>query len=200
MRMIDWDKGFVWNAAAYGRTLAMTLGPLWAVLLTGWFLARRRHPLLSRIGRVFPLLRGYFRSQGLADFSFALGSFLDAGMRIDRAWAAAGGIATSPALRGAAEGMQSVIAHGDRPGVHLAEWPCFPPDFVALYHSGETTGQLEQALYRVATEYQDRADHALKLVTFVYPGVMFAAVAAAVIYHVLKFYSAYLRMIEKLAS
>ena len=200
MRMVDWDKGFNWDFFAYTRTVAFTVLPLWAAILALVFLARRQNPVLSRVARLLPFVGGYLRAQGLADFAFALGNFLDAGVLIGRAWSIAGSIASLPELKRASVAMEAVIVRGEKPGSQLSNWACFPPDFVALYHTGETTGRLEESLFRLADQYQDRAGRALTLATLFYPALLFFAAAAAVIFHIIKFYSGYLKMIEKLAS
>lgn len=200
MKMIDWDKGFTWDTAVYMRTLAFTVLPLWAAIAALWVLVRRQNPLLTRVARALPFIGGYVRAQGLADFSYALGNFLDAGMLISRAWSLAGSIATRPDLKMAADEMHAVISRGERPGTQLDRWSCFPPDFVALYHTGESTGQLEQNLFRLATTYQDHAKRALTLATLFYPALLFVGAAAAIVYHIIKFYSGYLKMIESLAK
>jgi general secretion pathway protein F/type IV pilus assembly protein PilC len=200
MRMIDWERGFNWDSIAYARTLAGTLGSLWAALGLLWWMMRRSHPVLALVARIVPFISRYVRAQGLADFAFALGNFLDAGMIISRAWSTAGSIATRPELSRAAQAMQATISRGERPGTQLSRWPCFPPDFVALYRTGESTGQLEQSLFHLASQYQENAHRALTLATFFYPALLFLGAAAAVIYHIITFYSGYLRLIEKLAS
>lgn len=200
MRMVDWERGFIWDTVAYGRALVFTLGPLWAGLALLAWLLRRPNPALARVARFLPFIGRYVRAQGLADFAFALGHFLEAGLILDRAWSLAGSTATQPELSRAADAMQATIGRGERPGTQLFRWPCFPPDFVAVYQTGESTGQLEQSLLRLASQYQENANRALTLATFFYPGVLFLGAAAAVIVHIIKFYSGYLKMIERLGS
>jgi type II secretory pathway component PulF len=200
LRMIDWEKGFLWDAPAYARALACTLLPLWIACAAILVLANRQSPILFRAMKILPAFRGYAVAQSLADFAFALGNFLDAGLRIDRAWQIAGLIARSPALRTAAEAIDAVISRGENPGAHLARHPCFPPDFVALYQTGETTGQLEHNLLRIAEQNQDRANTALKVASLLYPALLFIATVVFVGYHVVSFYSGYIKMLGDLSS
>src|SRR4051812_37621817 len=72
VRMIDWEKGFLWNGAAYVRGLAFGLLPLWVVIITLAIMARRQSPVLGWIARRLPALGGYVRAQALADLSFTL--------------------------------------------------------------------------------------------------------------------------------
>jgi type II secretory pathway component PulF len=199
-RMIDWEKGFLWSATAYARGAALGLLPLWALLGTLILLARKHHPVLTRIARVMPILGGYTRSQALADFSFALGNFLSAGVPIGKAWAGAGLISSSPELKTAAKAMEAIIARGEGPARQLGSWPCFPPEFAALYRTGEETGQLEANLGRLATLNQETANRALARATFIYPALISLVVAAGVVYFVVTFYAGYLKMITGLAE
>jgi type II secretory pathway component PulF len=200
LSMIDWDKGFQWNSLTYVGAVLSGLVPLWLLILGMVFLARRRPQTAAAIGRRIPLIAGYVRQQSLADFAFNLGNFVDAGVRIDHAWATAGAGSTAPDLRNAANAITSVIARGERPGAKLAAWPCFPADFVALYRTGEYTGQLEQNLLQLATQYQERANRTLTVATLVFPAIMFLIVAVTIAVQVLKAYAGYFKMIEKLGS
>ncbi|MEO6569748.1 MAG: type II secretion system F family protein [Opitutaceae bacterium] len=199
-RMIDWEKGFFWSAAAYARGVAWGLLPLWAIIVTLVVLARRHHPLLTHLARLMPALRGYTRAQALADFSFALGNFLSAGVPIGKAWATAGLISHSADLKAAAAAMEQTVNAGEPPGLKLASWPCFPPDFTALYRTGEKTGQLEANLSRLTTQNQEEANRSLARATFIYPAFLFLIVAGGVVYFVVTFYAGYLKMISGLAG
>jgi general secretion pathway protein F/type IV pilus assembly protein PilC len=198
--MIDWEKGFQWAPAAYVRTLGLTLAPLWIVAGSLLFLSARQSRVLHNFAQFLPVFRGYVRAQALADFSFALGNFLDAGLRIDHAWQAAGAVSRWPALQAAARTLETVIAHGEAPGAQLSRFSCFPSDFCALYRTGESAGQLEQNLLMLAAHHQERADRALKLASLVYPGLLLGLTLAFVAYHVIRFYAGYFRMIESLAA
>jgi type II secretory pathway component PulF len=199
VRMINWETGFRWSAAAYARGLAFTIIPLWALGIAIWMLVRRGSPLIAGLTRVLPALGGYSRSQALADFSFALGNFLEAGVPIAQAWATARLITPSRDLKAAAAAMEATIARGESPGTKLDAWTCFPADFVALYRSGEATGQLDINLLRLAAQKQDAANRALTLATMIYPSLMFLVVAGGVAYFVISIYAGYLKMLGDLA-
>jgi general secretion pathway protein F/type IV pilus assembly protein PilC len=201
MRMIDWEKGFQWNPSVYAGMLAWSLGPLWLALAVLASLARRGSPLLRRVAGWVPFVGGYLRAQGLSDFAFTLASLLEAGVRIDGAWAAAGRVSKRRDLQEAAVAVAAAIQGGERPGTLLAHCTCFPPEFVALYVSGETSGQLDGNLRQIAAEQQqERAQRALTLATLFLPGVVFLALAALAAFTALRFYGGYLDMIGKLAE
>ena len=200
VRMIDWEKGFQWNALAYVRTLAVTLVPLWIAAAMVVFLARRGNPVLAKITGMLPAVGNYLRTQALADFSFTLGNLLEAGVPIGKAWSATGLISTSPALKSAATAMANTVEQGHAPGSQLNAWPCFPPDFVALYRTGESTGQLDLNLQRLGTQFQDAANRALGVATVIYPMLILVIVAAGIAYFVISIYAGYLNALGKLTE
>lgn len=199
-RMIDWETGFAWSPAAYIRGLSFTVIPLWTVAIVLWILVRQENVWVARLFRIIPIVRNYVRAQALSDFCFGLGNFLEAGVPIDRAWAAAGSISRAPDLKAAAKSMAPVIARGEPPGSKLADANCFPPDFIALYRTGETAGQLESNLLRLAEQNQEKAQRALSLASVVYPGLALVCVAVGVAYFVISVYGGYLKMLTGLAD
>jgi len=119
---------------------------------------------------------------------------------IGNAWAAAGLITHSVRLKAASVAMEKTVAAGAPPGSKLDAWPCFPADFVALYRTGESTGQLEANLLRLGANYQDTANRALGLATVIYPTFMFLIVAVGVAYFVISIYAGYLKALGKLTE
>jgi type II secretory pathway component PulF len=198
--MIDWEKGFQWDLPGYLRALGFTLVPLWGVIGGVLFISTRQGGLLPRLAQGLPVFRGYVRAQALADFAFALGNFLEAGVRIDHAWRAAGSVVRWPALQDAARNLDTVMGQGGQPGPQLHHFGCFPPEFCALYRAGEATGQLEQNLLTLAAQNQDRANRALKLASLLYPGLLLGLTLVFIAWHVVRFYAGYFKMIESLAT
>jgi type II secretory pathway component PulF len=200
LRQIDWEKGLQWNLWSYLRDVALLLVPLWIVLAGIYVLARRHSPALRAVALRLPATGAYLRTQALSDLSFTLGNLLSAGAPIGESWATAGLVTHSPALLNAADTLHAVVRRGEPPGPHLSAHACFPPDFIARYRSGETTGTLDSTLLKLSDEYQDTANRALTLAALLYPALVFLLVAAAVVYGVLSFYAGYLKMVTKLAE
>ena len=198
--MIDWEKGFLWDGAAYARSIAYMLLPLWCAGALLVLLARRESSAIFHLARLLPGFRGYVTSQSLADFAFALGNFLDAGLRIDDAWRTAGLITRSPLLRSAAREIDRGIARGEPPGQHLDRLRVFPADFITLYRTGENSGQLESGLLRLAEQNQERAHLSLKFSAMLYPALLLIAVFVAVGWHLVSFASGYFTMLDSLAA
>lgn len=109
-------------------------------------------------------------------------------------------MANSARLKHAAVAMEQAILRGEEPGAQRRVWTCFPEEFVALYRTGEKTGRLEENLFRLAAEYQERAKRSLALASMLYPSLLFLGVAGMVAYGVISFYAGYLNMIGKMAE
>lgn len=197
LRMLDWERGFQWNEAVYLGSLAATLLPLWALGIAGYVLAKRESPLWDRTLSLLPIFRGYRREQSLADFCFALGNLLDAGAPIGDAWIAAGRASRSPSLAAAARSIRQTVEQGGLPGSRLEAFSCFPDDFVTMYRSGETAGQLDANMIRLASLHQEYANARLKAASLFYPSALFVVVTIIVGYHVIRFILGY---VDKLNS
>lgn len=198
LRMIDFEKGLSWSAPAYVGGLLAILVPVWGGAALLFALVRRGNPVANGLLDMLPAIGGYRRHQSLADFSFALGNLLEAGTPIDKAWFDAGVIARAPRLRRAAKRVLAQIERGEAPGAHLGATGAFPDDFVARYQTGERAGALEGSLLALAAEHQERANGRLAAASMLYPGLLFAAVAAMIAYIVLGFVLKYVNTLNGL--
>lgn len=198
LRMIDFERGISGGVGDYLLGLAAVLGPVWGGAALFWALLRRGNPVAHALLDVLPAIGGYRRHRALADLSFALGNMLDAGAPIGAAWRDAGEIARSPRLRRAAEAVEARVEQRLSPGAHLAETRAFPPEFVARYQTGEATGSLEATLLALSADHQERAKGRLAAATVLYPGLLFAAVAAMVAYMVIGFVLKYVNTLNGL--
>jgi len=198
VRMIDFERGLTGGVSDYLGGVIAILAPVWGGAALFRVLVRRGNPVAHALLNVLPAIGGYRRHQSLADFSFALGNLLEAGAPIGRAWLDAGEIARSPRLRRAAERMHMRIEQGLAPGRHLAETGAFPEEFVVRYQNGEATGSLEASLLSLAADHQERADGRLAAATMLYPGILFAAVAAMIGYIVIGFVLKYVNTLNGL--
>ena len=198
LRMIDFEKGLCWSTAGYLGGLAAILVPVWGGAIALWILVKRENPLALGLLGMMPAIGGYRKHQALADFSFALGNLLEAGAPIGQAWLDAGVISRSGKVRRAAARMHQRIDGGLSPSAHLAESGVFSEEFMARYRTGEMTGSLEASLLALAADHQAKANQRLVAASMLYPGLLFAAVAAMVGYIVIGFVLTYVRTLEGL--
>lgn len=198
VRMIDFERGLHGGVSDYVGGVLAILVPVWGLGALFWWLVRRGNPVARAVLDFLPAIGGYRRHQSLADFAFALGNLLEAGAPIGRAWLDAGEIAGAPRLRRASERMHVRVEQGLAPGAHLAETGAFPEEFVARYQNGEATGGLEASLLALAADHQERANGRLAAATMLYPGLLFAAVAAMIGYIVIGFVLKYVNTLNGL--
>lgn len=190
--MIDFEKGFQWSTSVFLSQTASLLVPLWVLIAVVVYLAKSDNPLLPKMMRLIPVLRGYVQSQALADFAYALGTFLDAGVPIRRAWQGASAIARDPDIRKAAQKVDVLLAKEENPISELKRAHCFPSDFCAFYETGARSGQLDQSLLKIGQQYQDKANARMTFASVLYPTLLFVCVVGFVIFNIIMLYSGYL--------
>ena len=200
LRMIDFERGLQWSTPGYFGGLLLILVPFWGGGLLLWSLVQRGNPLANGFLDLLPAIGGYRKHQALADFSFALGNLLEAGAPIGKAWLDAGEISRARRLRRASERIHGCIEQGLAPGPHLARTGAFSSEFISRYQSGEATGSLEAVLLRLAADHQERANGRLAAASILYPGLLFAAVAAMIGYIVIGFVLKYVSTINGLMN
>ncbi|MDP4609955.1 MAG: type II secretion system F family protein [Opitutales bacterium] len=200
VRMIDFDRGFEWDMQQHLLMTSALLLPVWALCIFITLLAKTEKPLLPRLLRLIPLLRRYSRAQSLADFSYALGTFIETGIPIQAAWKHAVRIGRDNRLNTAYRRIEPILKDGKEPAEILNQFKVFPPDFVAFYQSGALTGQLDSNLIKAGQRYQLQANQAMTFAAIVYPTLLFALVAAFIIFSIFKVYGGYVDMLMDIAS
>ena len=200
VRMIDYEAGFTWDAPKHLLQSSLLIGPLWALIALILFLVKTDNLMLPRILRCIPLLRRYSKAQALADFAYALGTFIDAGVPMDIAWGGSARIAHDPSITRAYRAMEPTFAAGADPVTQLKSHKIFPPDFVAFYAAGTQSGKLDQMMLKSGQQHQTQANHAMTYASIVYPTLLFACVAAFIIFTIFQVYGGYLDLLTDLAE
>lgn len=193
---IDFEKGVsslsdVFNPQ-YFATVAIIEGSLWGTIGLLLLLAKIESPILPMLAKLMPGFRGHSRNQALADFSYALAAFLEAGTPIGKAWAGAGMVTNQTKFKQAGTAMRERIEDGATPSEHLTKHRCFPEDFRSLYTTGEKTGQLEKNLVVLGQQYQQNANVSMTFASIFYPLLMFGAIAVVLVFAIIRFYASYL--------
>ncbi|MFT4901197.1 MAG: type II secretory pathway component PulF [Lentimonas sp.] len=196
--MIDFEAGFQWDAGRYFSLCLVLLAPCWALIGLILFLIKTEHSFLPLFMRSIPVLRAYSRAQALANFSNALGIFLETGMGIETAWQRSVSLSNDPKIYKAYQSIKEVIAQGGDPSSSLGQHAVFPADFVSYYTTGAKTGKLDQNLLTVGAGYQAQANQAMTFAAILYPTLLFAAVAGLIAYSIFKIYGGYLDLLLKM--
>ncbi len=193
------DSGSMqFHPEAYLGNVLVFLLPLWAVIGAIIFLAKKRSPIVFFLMRSLPGLRGYSKAKGIADFSFALESFLNAGAPMAESWFASGMVSGDPNLQNASLQITNQIKAGQPPGNFITQYKVFPDEFVTLYKTGEKTGQLDTNLLMLTKQFQEKADQSLSVASTWYPKLIFLIIAIYAGVKMVGFYSQYLGGILKM--
>jgi len=191
-RMIDFEVGFQWDPIRYTIQALTLLIPVWCIIVLVWYLAQSDHPLLPRLLRCIPMLKKYSEKQALADLSYALGTFIAAGVPAPSAWRLSCRIVNDERFNQAFKKMAPTFADGYEPGEQLRRFKCFPPDFRAFYSTGVQSGKLDSNLIYCGRQYQQEANTAMTVASIVYPTLIFAIIAGFIIATIFKVYGSYL--------
>ena len=189
------DTGTSLHLDQYLSTLLPILLPFWFISGGFFILVKKRIPLITWLIKIIPGLRGYRKSQAIADFSFALEAFIHAGAPMDDAWYGSGLVSGDPALTKLSLTVTREIKNGRPPGSILESTRVFPRDFISLYQNGEKTGQLDAVLASLARQYQDKANRRLAIVSFWYPKLLFLLLAIFIAIQVVSYYAQYFKFI-----
>ena len=201
MKMIDYEAGFSFNWQLYLTSVLLALGSFWGGAALIYALVKLESPVVPILMQWIPGLRGYYNNNALSNFAFALGSFLHAGLDIDKSWAGAARVSGDRKLARATARVRAVIDAGLAPGNTLSQHRVFPDDFRALYLSGERSGQLDTNLLTLGQSYQEKANHCMSVCAIAYPIVVLIGVAVFMGYHIvgqyLKYYSTIFRLLDQ---
>ena len=143
-----------------------------------------------------PLLGKARRSLAIARLSIALEALLNAGVHTIEAWEMAAAASGSPALRRVVARSKPGIEAGQLPSEMVSTHPEFPSAFAALYHSGEISGTLDDALRRSHVMFQEEGSRKMKQFVFAAAGALVAAVMLMAAWNIIKFYLGYFQQIN----
>jgi type II secretory pathway component PulF len=147
--------------------------------------------LMERITDWVPLLGTARREQALARLAAALEALISAGVTIIEAWDLAADASGSPALRRAVRAWKPCVEACELPSDQVSQSSAFPALFANLYHTGETSGQLDQELRHLHTYYQEAATNRLRLFVRGSAMALYLAVLVVVGYQIVSFWLGY---------
>ncbi len=154
--------------------------------------------LLGAIGNIVPVLGGARKSHSLAMFSAALEALISAGVTVIEAWRIAAQASASPAILKAVNSAIPNIQAGVMPGEAIQEYSVFPPAFRSAYATGEVSGQLDTALARLHTLYNEEAKIKFQNFGKAAPVVVFLFIGIAIGYQVITFWMNYYGQLDKI--
>lgn len=152
--------------------------------------------LMERLLQAVPILGTARRSLAIARLSVALEALLNAGVTIIEAWELAASASGSPAIRRAVRKATPEWQSGTPPSETISSRPEFPATFASLYHTGEMSGQLDDALRRTHTLYQDEGSRKMKAFIFGSAGILVGLVFLMAAIQIVRFWMGYFQQIN----
>jgi type II secretory pathway component PulF len=160
----------------------------------------RWRSLVERAMRAIPILGSARQSLALARLAAALEALLNAGVSIVSAWDLAASASGSPALKRSVHAWRPKVLAGQTPAEVVRQSPAFPELFANLYHTGEVSGQLDDALLRLHHYYQEEGSRKLKLVAQWGPWLVYLTIILVVAYQIIAFWMGYFQQISAAAG
>jgi type IV pilus assembly protein PilC len=154
---------------------------------------RATHELMIRI----PVVGNVMRALALARFSWSMELMTDSGVNIFNAiqWS------MEATANGAFEGRMPAIIQRIKEGVPLSNSlemsGLFPIEYIEMAHVGEESGSLPETFGRLAKNYFDQAERALRAMTTVLGWAIWVCVATLVIFFIFRFFAMYLGNINR---
>jgi type II secretory pathway component PulF len=156
----------------------------------GWRAAVER--LLNSI----PLLGTARRSLAIARLSLALEALINAGVNMIEAWEMGAAASGSPALRRVVATSKTGLLNGTTPSEMVSAHREFPTAFASMYHSGEISGTLDDALRRSHVMFEEEGSRKLKQFIFAAAGVLIGVVMLLVAWQIIGFYLGYFQQVN----
>lgn len=176
--------------------------PVYSLVGVGIFLSQGKRgaawrstfeTLTSRI----PFVGSGRRQLALARLAAALEALINCGETILEAWPLAAAASGSPALVREVDSWRPQLARGRTPAEVLRDSGVFPEMFANLYTSGEISGSLDETLRRLHRYYADEGSRDLHSAARIFPGILYALVAAYIAWQVIHFYLGYFNQLNQ---
>lgn len=170
---------------------ALVLAPLYLVTIFLIYATQNKHgekwrARIESFANPIPIFGTARRFLALARLAAALEALISAGVNIIEAWDLAATASGSPALRHAVEKWKPEIAAGRTPAEVLSECPQFPEMFANLYSTGEASGQLDDALRRLYSHYNEEGTRKLYAFAQWMPRLVYFLVAGIIAYKIIQ--------------
>src|SRR5688572_20338485 len=151
---------------------------------------------MERLFASLPLLGTARRSLAIARLSIALEALLNAGVNTIEAWEIAAAASGSPALRRVVAVEKPRMIEGSQPSEMVSAHREFPSTFASLYHSGEISGTLDDALSRSYVMFHEEGSRKMKQFVFGLAGLLVGCVMLMVAWNVVRFYMGYFQQMN----
>jgi type II secretory pathway component PulF len=151
---------------------------------------------VERLLASLPVLGTARRHLAIARLSIALDALLNAGVNMIEAWEIAAAASGSPALRRVVKVSKPRLMDGTTPSEMVSSHREFPSTFASMYHTGEISGTLDDAMRRSHALHQEEGSRKMKQFVFGLAGALVGCVMLMVAWNIIKFYLGYFQQIN----
>jgi type II secretory pathway component PulF len=188
-------KGLIIYIVIVGAALSAACGG-YLLLRSGAVWTRPVQVMVMKL----PGIGNNLRTLTLSRLAWTLGLSLEAGMDVRKALPFALRSTRNHYFAQHAPAVQAEIERGREVFVAVAGTGAFPPDFLDTIQVGEQSGRLDEAMLRLAEQYQDRARAALTALTTLAGFAVWAVVALLIIAIIMSIVGSYANFIQDLAA
>ena len=149
----------------------------------------RWRALVEFLMQMVPLLRTAQKYLVLSRLAAALEALVSSGVSIVKSWPMAAAASGSPHLKRQISTWDLKLEQGQTPAELVTDTHYFPEMFKNLYHSGEISGQLDDALGRLQKYYTEEGFRMLALFTKILTGTIYGLVVLLVAYSIITNYA-----------
>jgi type IV pilus assembly protein PilC len=182
------SKGaIIWLTGCFGTMFALFIG--YQMLTKGLKGQTMVHSLLLQI----PVVGGCLRSFAIARFSWAFALTQESGMSIEPS------IEASLKATGNGAFIASIVA-GEDFATTLQLTGLYPRESLEMVRVGETTGTVPEALQRISPQLEEQARRSLSALTLALAWLVWAMVAALIIFIILRVFMGYVALLNDLSK
>ncbi len=151
-----------------------------ALLFRRWKNSENGRPLWDRFTLRVPILGKLIHKIAIGRFSRTLATLLKSGVPIIAALDIVKNVVNNKVLEKAVETARENVKEGEAIAKPLERSGVFPPLVIHMIHVGETTGELENMLFRVADAYEGEVAATINGLTAVFEPIMLLVMAGFV--------------------
>jgi type II secretory pathway component PulF len=180
---------------------AVPLGLVAAVfLLVRFYRTAPGKALIDELGLAFPVIGDLLRLLDVSRFARTLATLLEAGVDFGAALDLTRGVVRLAPHRRALGTVRTEVLDGSELSAALADTRRFPTEVIAYVETGESTGRLPESLEKLADEYDERIEHAVKSLSSLVQPLIVVVLGGFVLFIALGMIMAYVSAISNLAA
>jgi type IV pilus assembly protein PilC len=181
-------QGYLRDLGSLLFSVAITLIPLWLVLRL-LFTSQVGKELFDQIKLAVPVIGPLVRKMAVARFARGLAALYGAGVALPAGIAMSGEASGNYLLERASERMVPGLERGVSVAQVLSASRFFPPMFLGMVATGESTGNLDEMLDKAADFYEEESKHAATQLVVILGVVALIVMAILVLIKLVAFYA-----------